>query len=72
MITHYDMANGEIILDDPQNEQSESIANVGFAQLRLQTVAEAIVEEKGQQKTPAAMPDDLANTEVAAFIATQK
>jgi len=71
MITHYDMASGEIVSDDPHNEQSDAFVNAEFAQLRLQTVTEAVAEEQRIQQT-VDLPADMANINLAAFIATQK
>jgi len=71
MITHYDMASGEIIHDDPQNEHHASFANAEFAQLRLQTVTEAVTEEQRAQRTTE-IPADLCNANLENFITTQK
>jgi len=68
MITQYDMASCEMILD-PETERREAAAVQDSVELRLQTLAEAIAIE-AQANT--GMPADLFNIDPAAFIASQK
>ena len=68
MITQYDMASCEMILD-PEPERREAPLVQDSVELRLQTLAEAIAIE-AHAKT--GMPADLLNIDPAVFIASQK
>jgi len=62
MVTHYDMASCEMILD-PQNESFEVTAEPAPVELRLQTVAEAIAIE-----TQVSIPADLLLLDPSVFV----
>lgn len=69
MITHFDMASCEMIVEPQPSEEGlgGTAAGEPQAQLRLQTVAEAVAEQAATS-----MPADLLQADVARFIAAQE
>lgn len=67
MITQYDMASYEMILD-PETASPRAAAVEGTAQLRLQTVDEAIAIE---ERIRSAMPADLLQADPSKFVDSQ-
>lgn len=71
MMTQYDMASCQVILE-PESEAVEVVtAAPPPVELRLQTVAEAVALEKLEKPLSPGMPADLAMIDPACFVAAQ-
>ncbi len=68
MITHYDMASGEPIVDRMEDHESEPVAAPAQPQARLMTVEEANANERSVHRD---MPADMLTMNLGAFLDSQ-